>query len=61
MDIKEKCEKIYEKNGLGGVVDYCNSINHNEWAYCLPCDSLNPVSDGICLVCGSTIKKGIQE
>lgn len=60
MGIKEKYEKIYE-NGLGGVVDYCNSINHYEWAYCLPCDSLNPVSDQICLVCGSTIKKGIQE
>lgn len=60
-DLIEKCEKIYNDYGSSGVIDYCNSINHTEWDYCLPCDSVNPVVGGICLVCGSPIKKGIQK
>lgn len=53
MDLTSICEKIYEKDGMDGVIDYCNSIDHQNWAFCTQCESLNPVFEGHCLACGS--------
>lgn len=60
-NLAKKCEKIYEKDGLCGVIDYCNSIDHQEWGYCDQCDSENnPILENYCLACGSRVNRGFD-
>lgn len=51
-----KCLKLYNDAGPSAVLKYGekHKLKH---AKCEPCEMMVPVEDGVCLVCGSSIKE----
>jgi len=54
--LHEQAENIYFKHVQGGVLKWANFQQGIDWKMCEPCESLSPIADNACLVCGSTIK-----
>jgi len=59
QELIEWCERIYEKDGQGGVFDFILEYHHEQpWYYCEPCEIKSPISverTPVCLVCGSVV------
>jgi hypothetical protein len=56
MTNDEKAIAIYEQHGQFAVHDAAESgeLVADYWAWCEPCETDSPITDGCCLVCGTT-------
>ena len=54
--ITEVCNKLYHLHGQGAIEELMNNIQWEHYARCQPCETIAPVYDGACLICGSVIE-----
>jgi hypothetical protein len=51
--IDEICYIVYENLGQGAVEAMLNSVGWSQYLVCDPCEAEMPMSDGMCLICGT--------
>ncbi len=60
-DITTVACAIYEKGGQAAVEKFADLVGIKEKRYCEPCESIEPIHDGACLVCGTANSDTGQE
>lgn len=53
-DLHAQAYKIYEAKGQSGGEEWVRSEHPElEWKHCEPCENVEPVEGGVCLVCST--------
>ena len=52
---QKNCERLYQNVGQSAVYAYANENNITDWRNCRLCETVVPVDDNTCLVCGNNL------